>query len=81
VPTLFFIRGLRVHFYSREGSPLEPMHVHVTGPNARAKFWIQPDVRLAVASGLSARELRIIEGEIRANADRIREAWNAHFGH
>ena len=34
--------GYRFHFYSNEGEPREPVHVHVTKDRATAKFWLNP---------------------------------------
>ena len=34
-------------FYSNEGPPREPVHVHVRKGAAVAKFWLYPDVCLA----------------------------------
>ena len=42
-------------FFSRE----EPrIHVHVAHPDGEAKFWLAPDVHLAVNMGLSASQVR-----------------------
>jgi Domain of unknown function (DUF4160) len=43
MPKVFSQSGFRFHFYSREGNPLEPLHVHVAKPGADAKFWLRPD--------------------------------------
>ncbi|MCP4109321.1 MAG: DUF4160 domain-containing protein [Desulfobacteraceae bacterium] len=32
--------GYRFFFYSNEGNPLEPLHIHVRKGEAVAKFWI-----------------------------------------
>jgi len=55
------------------------MHVHVTGPDGEAKFWLEPAVELAQNQGLDARRLRFIESLIRNHEEQIRVAWNEHF--
>jgi hypothetical protein len=41
MPTVFHERGFRFFFYSDEGSPLEPVHIHVVRDEAEAKFWLE----------------------------------------
>ena len=47
MPTVFRERGFRFFFYSNEGNPREPMHIHVEKDNMEAKFWLYPQVQLA----------------------------------
>jgi Domain of unknown function (DUF4160) len=47
VPKVFEQDGYRFHFYSNEGDPREPIHVHVAKQGADAKFWLYPDVAIA----------------------------------
>lgn len=80
MPTLFRHRGFRFFFYSNEGSPREPLHVHVLGEGGEAKFWLKPDVRVAVSDGLSAKALRELSAVVAQNEALIERAWNEHFG-
>lgn len=80
MPVVFRNRGRRYHFYSDEGDPREPVHIHVTAAGCEAKFWIEPEVRLARQLGYSERELRDLARVVEANRDRIEEAWHEHFG-
>ena len=57
MPVVFRARGLRFFFYSNEGSPREPVHVHVLGAEGEAKFWLRP-ARVASNDGFDARDLR-----------------------
>jgi hypothetical protein len=76
-PTIFRDRGYRYFFFSRE----EPrMHVHVQSEEGEAKFWIEPEIALAVNHGLPEHELSTIQQTIEERIDEIREAWNRHFG-
>jgi len=51
VPVIFRQRGFRFFFYSNEGTPREPMHVHVEKDDMEAKFWLLPEVRVAYNDG------------------------------
>ncbi len=56
------------------------MHVHVNAENGEAKFWIEPEIKLAVNHGLPDHDLNTISGILQERVDEIREAWNRHFG-
>lgn len=48
-PTVLRVRGYRFYFFSRE----EPQsHVHVQHASGEAKFWLEPEIELAVDYGL-----------------------------
>jgi hypothetical protein len=53
-PTIFRYRNYRFYFFSREELR---MHVHVISPDGEAKFWLEPEIELAVNQGLSSTEL------------------------
>jgi hypothetical protein len=81
MPVIFRYKGHRFFFYSNEGNPREPLHVHVrNGSGAEAKFWLKPEVRLADNEGFDARMLRELANEVVANAELIEESWNGYFG-
>lgn len=42
MPTVFRHDGYRFFFYSNEGDPREPIHVHVMKGDGEAKFWVSP---------------------------------------
>ena len=54
MPTVFYYRGMRVHFFANEGNPREPMHVHVDSADATAKLWLDPEVQVANVGGIVA---------------------------
>jgi hypothetical protein len=56
------------------------MHVHVHHSGAEAKFWLEPEIRLALNLGFNDRQLRDAERIIRAHEHSIRQAWIEHFG-
>ena len=76
-PTVFREGGFRFFFFSREE---ERPHVHVDCGHGEAKFWMEPDITLARAHGLSNKDLRTAQTLIEEHADDIRRAWDEHFG-
>ena len=80
MPTVFHDRGFRFFFYSNEGSPREPVHIHVEKDTFEAKFWLEPELRLAYNDGYNARTLRQLLEIVDLNRDQIERAWNEFFG-
>lgn len=56
------------------------MHIHVASSVGEAKFWIEPDIALAVNHGLPPQELGELKNIIKAHEQDIRNAWQRHFG-
>jgi hypothetical protein len=79
MPVIFRHQGFRFFFYSNEGSPRKPMHVHVRSGEGEAKFWLHPRVLLADSDGLSAGVLRELAEVVEKNAVTIERAWNDYF--
>jgi hypothetical protein len=79
MPKIFNEAGYRFFFYSNEGAPLEPIHIHVAKSGADAKIWLQPIVRVASSDGLSPRELRKVMDIVIRRSQEIEDAWTAHF--
>jgi hypothetical protein len=80
MPTVFRDRGFKFFFYSNEGTPREPAHIHIEKGDAEAKFWLLPEVSVAYNDGYDARALRDLHETIKANRDLILRTWNEHFG-
>lgn len=80
MPTVFHHAGFRFFFYSNEGEPLEPVHIHVVKVGGEAKFWLKP-VRVARSNGLDARTLRALARIIAERSRLIEDARHDHFGH
>ncbi|KAG1649245.1 hypothetical protein GQR58_029181 [Nymphon striatum] len=55
MPTVFRHDGFRFFFYSNEGNPREPVHIHAMKAGAEAKFWVEPDILLESSNGFDAR--------------------------
>lgn len=79
MPIVFTYRGFRFFFFSNEGDPREPVHIHLRKDGNLAKFWLNPDVQLADSSGFAAKELNKIRGIIDNKKAEIEYAWNKHF--
>ncbi|MES2884505.1 MAG: DUF4160 domain-containing protein [Pseudomonadota bacterium] len=75
-PTVFIDGPLRFYFFSREEAR---MHVHVQSPDGEAKFWLEPEIELALNKGLSAKALSKAEALVRSHEQEIRGAWRSHF--
>ena len=65
MPVILRINGYRFFFYSNEGDPLEPAHVHVSKAGSEAKIWLEPEAVLSRNDGFGARELREVRGRFR----------------
>lgn len=72
MPTVFRWHGIRFFFFSNEGDPREPMHIHAEGDGGEAKFAESVGFRHRTLSAM----LAIVEGR----KDEIERAWHEHFG-
>lgn len=79
MPTVFRIDGFKFFFYSNEGNPLEPVHIHVFKSGSEAKFWLEPEVKLARNSGFDAKTLRQLAIIVFENTTQIKRAWYEYF--
>jgi len=80
MPVVFRDNGLRYFFYSNEGLPREPRHVHVKGAGKDAKVWLEPEISLADSYGFNSAELARILRIVSERRDLISRAWHEHFG-
>ena len=79
MPTVFSEKGYRFFFFSNEGTPQEPCHIHVRKDGKLAKFWVSDKIELADSYGFSAEELNTAEKIISKNTAKIKGAWNEFF--
>ena len=80
MPTVFRRDGYRFFFFSNEGDPREPPHVHVRRGGDEAKLWLIPEVAVAQSLGFNAAELNAIVRIVLQERRRIERAWNGYFG-
>ena len=78
MPVVFRFKGFRFFFYSDEGDPREPLHVHVRNGEGKAKFWLNP-VALDDSRGFDAKTLNELNKIVSHYAADIERAWNDHF--
>jgi hypothetical protein len=79
MPVVLRFEGLKFFFYSNEGLPPEPAHIHVRQADAEAKYWLSPQVQLASNEGFNAPSLRRIARLIIQNREQLLESWNEYF--
>ena len=85
MPQIFRIGSYTVYFWSDEGMPLEPIHVHIAEGKASAnatKIWITSAGNALLCNNNSQIPPRILRGMIRmveANSDTIIERWLEQF--
>ena len=77
-PTVFRYKEYQFYFFSREESRI---HVHVYSPDGEAKFWLEPDIKLAESHKLNAKKLKEIERIVEVHKDEIKKSWKKHFKH
>ena len=53
--------------------------MHVISPDGEAKFWLEPEIKLAVNKGLSSAELNELQQLVEERQNEIREHWRKHF--
>ena len=80
MPVVFRYQGVRFFFYSNEGNPREPVHVHAQRGECLAKIWLYPEPLIADSFGFSPSEMRTIIEQVRLRTGEIERIWNEHFG-
>jgi len=66
LPVILRINGYRFFFYSNEGDPLEPAHVHVSKAGSEAKIWLEPEAVLSRNDGFGDNSMwvELLDGRI-----------------
>ncbi len=80
MPTILFIYGWKLYFYSNESK--EPIHIHVQKGDAQAKFWIiidEIEITEAFSYNFTLANKREVKKIIYQNFDVIVDAWFNHF--
>lgn len=80
MPVVFRLNGFRFLFYSNEGDPREPMHIHALKGGTDAKFWLLPEVIVAYNDGFNAKTMRELVEIIENHKSTIARAWDEFFG-
>ena len=79
MPVLLHLEGFRFFFYSREGVPLEPPHVHIRRGNCEAKLWLTPIVRVSKNKRFDPRTLKMLVSITEAHRVEFEEKWHVFF--
>ena len=79
MPVVLRIGRFRFLFYSNEGDPREPPHIHVRDGRDEAKFWLRPTVAMAYNDGFDARTLNKLQLLVEQNLELFERAWHDYF--
>lgn len=79
MPKVFEIEGFRGFFFSNEGSPAEPIHVHIKKGEGEAKFWIDPSIVLVESWKMKVSDLTRAQEIVVEQRQKIIDAWKQHF--
>ena len=80
MPTVLYIKGWRLFFYSNERN--EPIHIHGQKGDKDCKYWLDVDdyaIREAYTYNMNNKDIREVKKIILQNLDEIIQAWNTHF--
>lgn len=86
MPQILRIGPYSIYFWSNEGNPLEPVHVHISEGRANAnatKLWITSAGRAILCnnnSRISETMLKRLMRIVEANSQDIILEWKKHFG-
>lgn len=80
MPVVFRYNGVRFFFYSNEGSPRDPVHIHAQQGGAEAKFWLRPQVTVAESYGFDRTTLAELVGVVLQRRELIEGRWHEYFG-
>ena len=80
MPVILRIDGYIFFFYSNEGDPREPIHVHVRRSGSEAKIWLEPTIGVAESKGSNSREQSAILRIAIIHRILIEKAWRDYFG-
>ena len=79
MPVILRFKSYVFFFYSNEGNPLEPAHIHVRNAESEAKFWLEPDISLERNDGFNSKELKEIFVIVETHRTQFTEAWYDYF--
>ena len=75
-PTVFREGSFRFFFFSREESRI---HIHVAHTDGEAKFWLEPNIELALNKGLNSKQVSEALLLVQQHHEEILNAWKQHF--
>jgi len=54
--------------------------VHIESPDVSAKFWLEPEIEIAIYYGIPESEFTYLRSIIRERRNDFIEEWDRHFG-
>jgi hypothetical protein len=79
MPKIFETEGYRGFFFSNEGTPLEPVHIHIKKGEGEAKFWVTPTITLVESWGMKVSELTRAQEIVVEHRQEILDFWDRYF--
>ena len=79
MPVIFRLKGYVFFFYSNEGDPREPAHIHVRKGTKTCKFWLVPTVSLCENYGIKPKDINWLKEVVKNRKDFIILCWNEFF--
>ena len=73
----YFVKVRFVSFSSPAKNQEDTSTFHTDG---EAKFWLEPEIELAMSQGLSAKQIGEALALVNIHREEILHAWNSHFG-
>ena len=80
MPTVLFITGWRLFFYSNEGT--EAIHIHAEKGGMECKYWLMSDeveIKEVFTYNMTPHDKREIKKIIYKHFDLIVDSWNEYF--
>lgn len=79
MPVILRYKGYALFFYSSEGVPRDPMHIHVRGHGCEGEIWLTPDVMVASSGAIPAKAMRELVRLVRERRDFFIDSWKDYF--
>lgn len=76
-PTVFHEGSFRFFFFSREEARI---HRHVAHTDGEAKFWLEPNIELALIKRLISKQVSEALLLVQQHREEILNAWKQHSG-
>lgn len=80
MPTVLYVIGWRLFFYSNEGK--EPIHIHAEKGEMECKYWLlldEVEIKEAFSYNMTPNSTREIKKIIYQYFDLIVDSWNSYF--
>ncbi len=75
-PSIHRWRKYRFQFHSREE---DRPHIHIIGPDGKAKIWLSPQVAIAYNRGIPSKDLKRFLAIVERRHHEFLEAWEDYF--